>query len=368
MSRRITLLLTNGFDPDVRVYKEALYLVGRGFSVTVLCWDRGTARGYPQRETLEGIEIVRFRVPSVAGSGMKQLPAFLAYIRSCRAWLKDHPCDYFHCNDIDGAITWYLAKNSPKTPMVFDMHEFYETGGAGMRLVWRKLTLFFLKRAAAGLYENDVYLNEDYRSVREKLYPLKNYPDTDLIQYRPKSPCGVFRIGYHGAVRKQIPAFTALFEAVRDMEDVRVDIHGGGTDLSKLLELEKRYPNVHVHGPFNGATELTGLYEETDLLYCGYDPKDPNMQGLAEIVKYFEAILTGTPILATESLAVGRRTREHGFGLACDTLDPEAIRAAVLKLKDDRAFWQQCADNERAQASQYDWKQAVQILDQVYQS
>ena len=61
-------------------------------------------------------------------------------------------------------------------------------------------------------------------------------------------------------------------------------------------------------------------------------------------------------------------TREHGFGLACDTLDPEAIRAAVLKLKDDRAFWQQCADNERAQASQYDWKQAVQILDQVYQS
>ena len=285
MSRRITMLLTNGFDPDVRVYKEALYLVGRGFSVTVLCWDRDPARGYPQRETLEGIEIVRFRVPSVAGSGMKQLPAFLAYIRSCRAWLKDHPCDYFHCNDIDGAITWYLAKNSPKTPMVFDMHEFYETGGAGMRLVWRKLTLFFLKRAAAGLYENDVYLNEDYRSVREKLYPLKNYPDTDLIQYRPKSPCGVFRIGYHGAVRKQLPAFTALFEAVRDMEDVRVDIHGGGTDLSKLLELEKRYPNVHVHGPFNGATELTGLYEETDLLYCGYDPKDPNMQGLAEIVK-----------------------------------------------------------------------------------
>ena len=29
MSRRITMLLTNGFDPDVRVYKEALYL-GRG--------------------------------------------------------------------------------------------------------------------------------------------------------------------------------------------------------------------------------------------------------------------------------------------------------------------------------------------------
>ena len=70
MSRRITMLLTNGFDPDVRVYKEALYLVGRGFSVTVLCWDRDPARGYPQRETLEGIEIVRFRVPSVAGSGM----------------------------------------------------------------------------------------------------------------------------------------------------------------------------------------------------------------------------------------------------------------------------------------------------------
>lgn len=367
MKKQITMFLTNGFNPDVRVYKEALYLVEHGFSVKILCWDREECVDYPAHEMVDGIEIVRFRIVSQLGSGKKQLPAFFAYIRACRKYLKSHPCDYFHCNDIDGAITWYLARNNRKTPMVFDMHEFYENGGAVKRFLWRKLTLFFLKCAAAGLYENDVYLNENYRAVREKLYPLKNYPDTDLIQYRPKAPCEIFRIGYHGVVRGQIPEFTALFDAVRGMEDVRVDIHGGGPDLPKLKELEKQYRNVHIHGPFNGATELTGLYEETDVLYCGYNPNDPNMQGLAEIVKYFEAILTGTPILATGSLAVGRRTREHGFGLACDTLDPEAIRAAVLQLKDDRAFWQQCAENERAQAHQYDWKQAVKILDQVYQ-
>lgn len=365
MSKNVTMLLTNGFDPDVRVYKEAVYLISQGFSVTILCWDREENMVFPSWEIIDGIEVIRFRLLSQIGTGLKQLPVFFNYIRVCRDYLKTHPCDYLHCNDIDGAITGYLAR-SGKTPMVFDMHEFYENGGPAKRWIWRRLTLFLLKRSVAGLYENTVYLGKPYAAVRDRLYPLKNYPDSTLVVAKPKTPSDVFRIGYHGGVRNQIPEFTALFEAVKEMPDVRVDINGGGPDLARLQEMEKEYPNVHVHGPFDGISMLTGLYETTDLLFCGYDPNVPNHQGDAEAVKFYEGIFTGTPMLMQAHIGMGDKVEKFGFGLICNTRDSEEIRRCVKKLKEGQALWQQCHENELKQAHNYAWETAVVVLDKIY--
>ena len=37
---KIIMVLTNGFFPDLRVYKEAKYLSKNGHDVEILCWDR----------------------------------------------------------------------------------------------------------------------------------------------------------------------------------------------------------------------------------------------------------------------------------------------------------------------------------------
>lgn len=34
------MLLSNGFSPDPRVYKEAVTLVKNGYEVIILAWDR----------------------------------------------------------------------------------------------------------------------------------------------------------------------------------------------------------------------------------------------------------------------------------------------------------------------------------------
>lgn len=365
MRKRIIMLLTNGFDPDIRVYKEAKYLLSRGYEITILCWDREVEKNYPETEDCEGIELVRFKIMSKPGSRWKQLRQFFRYISLCRKYLRKHTCDYLHCHDIDGAITGYLSRKN-KMQMIFDMHEFYEQGNAISMWAWRKLTLFLLKKSCAGLYENDVYLSNSYKRVHNKLFPLKNYPDRNLIESLPKVQDGFFKIGYHGAVRRQIPEFTALFEAVKDMADVRVDINGAGVDLVELQQLQKKYNNVFVHGAFDGTSQLTGLYQKTDLLFCGYNPADPNMQGVAEIVKYFEAIITGTPMLATESLAVGKRVKENGFGLVCDTRNVEEIKKCIEFIKENKQEWKKFSQNEMAQAHKYDWNEAVKILDKIY--
>ena len=62
------------------------------------------------------------------------------------------------------------------------------------------------------------------------------------------------------------------------------------------------------------------------------------------------------------------RTQKYGFGLTCDTRDPAAIREAIVRFKSDPALLRRCAENELRCAPQYDWKQAVHVLDTVYPS
>ena len=63
-SNKVYMILTNGFDPDVRVYKEAKYLVEKNFEVTILCWDRRCEYIDKKEEILDGIKIKRFFIPS----------------------------------------------------------------------------------------------------------------------------------------------------------------------------------------------------------------------------------------------------------------------------------------------------------------
>lgn len=365
MMKHVVMLLTNGFIPDVRVYKEAIYLVHRGFEVTILCWDRDLSKNHPDEETLDGIKIIRYKIQSVYGTGKKQIKAYLKYIGKCKEYFKKHHVDYLHCNDVDGAFTGYYARND-RTPMVFDMHEFYEHGCQIQRFIWRKAVIFLLNRSIAGLYENAAYLDKPYNKIKSKLYPLRNYPDSNMIQAFPKTKSDVFRVGYHGVVRGQVKEFYALAEAVKKMENVRVDINGGGMDLPELLDMQSKYQNVHVNGPYNGITDSSRLYSETDALFCCYDVTNPNYQGDAEVIKFYEAIFTGTPIIITSGLGMSRKVIDNGFGLTCNTLDVESIKNAIIKMKSEKNKWIEYHNNELKMAPNYSWENAVTILDEIY--
>ena len=363
---KIGMILDNGYNPDVRVYKEAKYLVSKGHSVRIICWDRNQDSSKLTYEKSEGIEIERFNIPSIYGTGKKQLVAYLKFIKECKKYLNQNYFDFLHCHDLTSVIVGFCARKN-RTPIVFDMHEYYENTYPPQKSIKHFLIEFLIKRSYAAIYENDVYLDDMYRGVREKLYPLKNYPDSNLIEVLKKSSDdNCFRIGYHGYVRNQVKPFTALFNAVKGMQDVRVDINGIGVDIPILMDELDKYENIYINGPFDGTRELSRLYQNTDVLFCGYNIDDPNMKGTAEIVKYFEAIITGTPMIATKGLAVGDRVEQNGFGLAIDTCDSNEIRKAIMLLKDNKSVWKTFSENELKKSQEYDWNVAVKVLDEIY--
>ena len=365
MGKYIIETLTNAFKPDVRVYKEAIYLVNKGFKVTILCWDREPEDILEPIDNFDGIDVVRFRHICPAGQKRGKIQTYLKYINSCRKYLQKNECDYVHCNDISGAIVGLLAKRR-STPMIVDMHEYFESGSRPKRFLMHNLLVYVFKKSKAGLYENAAYLADSYQSVRGKLFPLRNYPDSNMVEYREKKQSEYLRVGFHGWLRPNMYAIKTLFEAANELEGIRVDINGGGPGLQQIREWAQGKKNIFVNGPFDGTKMMSSLYENTDITFCGYDKNDPNYQGDAEVVKYYESIRTGTPMIMTDGIGMGNKVKKYGFGLTCDTFNKEEVKKVLQVFLNDRNFWKECSVNELKEADKYCWENAVQILDKIY--
>lgn len=362
---KIYMILTNSFSPDVRVYKEAKYLVEQGMNVTILCWQRCKESNFPKKEIKDGILILRFLHPSTPGSGRKQILAYFGFIKSCRNYISSNPCDILHCHDLDGVIAGNIASRN-NIPYVFDMHEFYERGCFIKKMAIRYLVIKFIKKSVSTLCVSTSMLNNYYANQKHKLLLLKNYPDSKFISNLPKTNSNIFRIGYHGTVRGQLREFEALFEACKDLENVCVDINGGGVDIDKLKVMANNYENVTIHGQYDGILDSNKLYQNTDVLFLGYSPENVNYQGEFEPVKYYEAILTATPMIATKALNIGVLTEKNKIGYAVDTRNSEEIRNAINTMKENHEFLLNCRENMNAQINLYDWNEAVKVLDKIY--
>ena len=103
---KIVMILTNGFEPDLRVYKEAKYLSNKGYDIEILCWDREGKYITKPIEQLGKIKIVRFFEKSTYGSGLKQIFKLLKFKNACKKYLKKQKINYtyMHCHDLDGML------------------------------------------------------------------------------------------------------------------------------------------------------------------------------------------------------------------------------------------------------------------------
>ena len=358
----IKMILTNSFSPDVRVFKEAKYLTSKGHDVEIICWAKTPQKGLPKEEKIENVKVRRFGIPSVEGTGWKQIGAYKSYIGECKKYLKNITYDILHCHDMDGAIVGYLCRKK----FIFDMHEFYDKGNKVRKFVSHVIVRHLSKKSIANIYVSNQNLKVYGKGLESKFFVLKNYVDASMFDGCEKTESEHLRVSYIGRVRNQIPEFAALFEAVKDLDDVEVNIYGDGPDLKKLTSMAEGKNNIVVHGGFNGAYESKRIYNNTDVSFIAYDPSNPNYQGDFEPVKFYEAIFTKTPIIATESLKLGKYVSTKNIGIAVDTRSEEKIREAIISFRDNSDFRKQAKENMEKLAGKYDWGNAVKILDEIY--
>lgn len=360
----VIMMLTNSFDPDLRVYKEALYLTQQGHSVEILCWDRDARYRDRPKEEMDGIRIRRFFIESQYGSGLKQVTGLMAFGRACKQYLRAVDYQYMHCHDLDGMLAGCVA-NDAGAKMIFDMHEFYESGTyAKIKPIVRRVVSALQSKAYRVIYLNDQQKERVKPKNLEKLVYLPNYPQRDLMGPFVRVPSDTLRVNYIGSVR-DYKSLRMLCDAAKGLEGVSVGIHGMGTAYQALQKLQPQYPNLQVTGRYNGLTESSALFAHTDLLYCVYDIAQPNWR-TAIPLKVYEGALTCTPVVVSRDSKVELLVQRYDAGFSVDCNDTAALRELLTALRDDRSRLAAKAEHMKNIQYRFTWEQIVENLKAIY--
>lgn len=354
------MVLTNGFDPDVRVYKEAKYITSLGYNVEILCWDRKCEYVDKTEENMDEVKIKRFHIPSVPGSGMKQIIPFLKFIRTIKTYLKNKEYEYLHCHDFDGIIVGMFERKRKGTKLIFDMHEIYTHYAYAKNCFFKSYFNYVLKKTDYIVYVNDEQIKDI--NQKEKLVYLPNYPERKVYEpiEKNKSNDGKIRVNYIGSVR-DYESLKTLAEIANECDNIDIGIYGVGIAFNRLLE-EYKDTNIKLYGKYDGVNQSGEIYRNTDILYCVYNPEVKNWKN-AYPVKLYEGIITKTPIIVSKNSKAGEIVEKYLIGEIVDYDNQQELKKAIEKIKDN---YESYVKNLEQIRTQYIWEHVVINLKQIY--
>lgn len=373
----IVMLLDNCFDPDVRVYKEAVYLVKQGNNVQIICLDKKNKYIDKQDEIKDGIYIHRIFCRNDKITRLLENKFFsyftapfyaywliMFFIRAKR-YLKHKRVDILHCHDVvmSYGSRWFFKKQIK----VFDMHEYYLKDDKS----FKDLIMKYIVSSAQNHSKWIIYVNEKQilnlkEKNRNKLVLLPNYPSQSIFADVTKTTSDRLRIGYVGAVRdfKSLAALIDINDIMKDKFDIK--IYGYGSAYDSLIEYErsKGYSSI-LTGSYNGISEIENIYKNIDILYCVYDNHIANWK-YSYPVKFYESILTKTPIIVSKDSTVGDFTEARNIGYTLNLDDKDAFLRLLTEEINNQSYKTKQINLEKIQYH-YTWENQVQRLNVIYE-
>ena len=178
-----------------------------------------------------------------------------------------------------------------------------------------------------------------------------------------------FLVMYHGGVMED-RGIEQMLEAVAQLpQDVAAIILGNAQTsypdqlhaLCKKLNIEDRVL-FHQAVPYE---ELRHYVSASDVglvtvlaTYQSYYMMLPN--------KFFENIQSMNPVIVSDFPTIGKIVDQYGIGLKVDPTDPKAIADAILRMRDDRAFYAECKEHLKVAKEELCWEREKQTLMNAY--
>lgn len=350
--KKIAMVLTNAFNPDVRVYKEAKYFVEQGHEVTIYAWDRKCE--CKECEEVDGIKVKRIQVESVAGSGAKQILPSIKFMNELKKILNKAEYDILYCHDLDGAIAGYFVGNK-KTTFVFDMHEIYnDYFYYRIPLIGKSLFKRLINYSNHIVYVNEKQIENFERNNLKKSIYIPNYPVKGMYVPIEKENSNKLRVNYIGAVRDYDSLNTLL--SIENGE-IEIKVYGMGTAYDKL-KMDHYGNNSKLIGRYDGIKESGEIYRNTDILYCVYDPNIENWK-MAYPVKLFEAIITRTPIIVCKGTNLEAFVNKYGIGLAVEYGNKDELLECIFKIRENYTSY---VENIKRIENNYNWENTISNL------
>jgi glycosyltransferase involved in cell wall biosynthesis len=361
---KVKMILTNGFHPDPRVYKEAKSLVRRGYDVEVLAWDRENTYRDAETAVEDRIKVKRFYPYAKYGSGVKQILPYINFIRQIKQYLKSQHVDIIHAHDIDGMFAATFIKGNYK--LIWDMHEFYDGSHGMMSGIFTRLAPRCFKRAD-GIIIVSGRQRERYDTMirsETKVTPVMNAAEDEIFGGINHTDSQNLRISFIGGVR-DLESLRMMMDIVYKSAGLRFYIHGGGHMLDEVRQYAEGRKNVIITGSYK-YEDAAKLYANTDLVYSIYTERVNVLDGMPN--KFFESIAAGVPIIINAGSLSGDMVKKLGVGYVVKSGDEASMIDLLEHVKKSPEELAEKRKNISLIRDEYTWQTQEKNLLDLYES
>ena len=373
---KVLMFVSNPFTTDPRVYNEAKSLVQAGHRVVVIAWDR--EKQNPQRQTWDGIEVVRLRtwLSSKHGLGLPPWHIFHLLLWQWRAYRqalalnKEKAFNVIHCHFFDTLPIGIRLKRKLGLPLIYDARDMY---GYMMQAIfprWIASVFSWLEKWLVTKADRIVAVNEImercFDGITDKpISVIMNCKPLQSLEYQPPQNEDKFTLLYIGTLHKT-RALSQLIHVMKELLDIHCVIGGVGQSgyVESIKKECRKSPNITFVGrvPLDEVLPMTG---KVDVIVSIFASRNPN-SNIATPNKLFEAMVCGRPIICIKGTYCAEVTEREQVGLAVEYTE-EALKQAIIKLRDDAELRERLGRNAlKVAITRYNWQREEEKLLELY--
>jgi len=355
----VILIRSSSPDQDIRIPKE-IRALWKEYDVTVIGWNRWKKEIDLNSQLSEcKYNLVLFNFKSPFGKTILAfLPIWWCFILS---YLICHKWDIVHIINLDSLFPAIIASKLKKKKLIYELLDTYEdtinlNEHFRKSLIW--LDEFLMRFVDAIIFADDEQMNEFTEIPDLEIITMYDSPPTEILNYNlPKRINDRFTLFYAGVLQRDRQLnIDKIIAAIQNIDNIQLLIAGYGDLVKDLVRLEAKYPDKL---KFLGKLEYSDVIKHcfnSDLMFVLRNPIVP-------VYKYicgstlFNAMICGTPIIVNSGTSTSNKVVTENCGLVIDASDIEALKRALVELRDKPELRKKLGINARnAYIHKYNWQ------------
>lgn len=379
-SKNVVILSDEPFEPDIRIYREAKYLMEKGYEVEIVCLDKKNKFKDKPTEIYDGIKVKRFFCRTEKTTKLidkyrimqklKYIIYFfwlLKFIYMVKKYLKNKDYNILHCQNLIMSFIGVIFFRNKE--IVFDMREHYENRNNKIfDFIIKKMNSYTQNKVKWIIHVNEFQKKQCKEKNYSKFIEIPNYQEKAIFEDARKIESNKIRISYIGKVR-DFSSLSKLIDNSNKQENLQVSIFGNGSEFESLLEYAKKQGKEDImKGSYNSIEDSKEIYNNTDILYAVYDTNGivTNNWKNAMPIKSFEAIITLTPIIASKNTVLGDFVEKNDIGFTINDKNSEEISKVFELLSKNKQIIDEKIENMKKIQYNYTWEEVSKKLDKIY--
>jgi len=391
---KILMLTISQIDVDPRIHKMAHGLAKAGFGVDVMCYSENmNTPGVIIEEVSVGFRLMRVPRKGLFTRSFNWIINLMIQPEFYEAGSKTK-YDYVHVNDLTTLLTGWMLARIHSTPLIYDAHEMWSEnvewdGKAYVSMSERtRKVVYYLEKFLVAYVDIIISVSQSIVDEFERRYHLvkkplliANFPSLTLLDTMDAGASSIREICsltdkhfitiYLGAVNELRNIENAII-AHRFLPEHCVFVIRG----ISVEYFQKKYETMAEEMGIGHRIFCVPQVEREKILSgmigsdCGY-LMSPNMCKnfyWSYPNKFFEYMLAGLPVLASNFPDVSAHIEKERCGMVCDPNSPEEIASAILWLYEHPDEARAMGERGRVGVlSKYNWEAAIVKLIEAYE-